>query len=78
MHYDFSSKLTLLASVYCKKWEKRLLFLIFHFGNFLSVFIQNAKFSGAECNTQTFIKFQIILYFSNLDLIQSLPTALEF
>jgi hypothetical protein len=43
----------------------------FHFGNFLSVVIQNAKFSEAKCNAQTFIEFQNILYLSYLDLIQT-------
>jgi hypothetical protein len=46
----------------------------FHFGNFWSVSIQNAKSSGAKCNAQTFIKFQNILYLSYLDLIQTFKT----
>jgi hypothetical protein len=70
INYTFSSILILVASIYCKKKHARAEKRDCLFGNFLSVSIQNAKSSGA--NTQTFIKFQNILYLSYLDIIKTL------
>jgi hypothetical protein len=71
----FPSTLILFASIYCKKgFPQCKENVYYHFPNFWSVYIQNAKSSEVKCNTQTFIKSKNILDLAYLDQNQTFKT----